>query len=113
MTDTTQKQFEDIGARLIDEGEHIAFGKMMSAPAITYKGKVIAFYRKKSGAMAFRVGKDFDVSEQNIPGAGELNPFKNRPAMKGWLNVDDEGNDHWGQLVRHALSVMQTELDGA
>lgn len=108
MSDT-QAQFEAIGEGLIEKHENITFGKMMSSPAITYKGKVFAFYHNEE--MVFRLGRDFDIHAHDIHEYTHLSPFKTKPPMRDWFCISVDYADKWVHLVQEALTVMRAKVD--
>ena len=81
-------------------------GKMMSSPGIQKKGKVFAFFWKDK--MVFKLGKDFDISDKfGIMDFEYLNPFKNKPPMKGWYVVNENHIRHWKALADVASDQMK------
>lgn len=80
-------------------------GRMMSAPGITFNGKVFVFYWKKE--MIFRLGKDFDASAFGLKDWHLLNSFKNRPPMTGWFCVPYSESRHWEELARRAIAATR------
>ncbi len=82
-----EKELElfEIITKKLSRHKGVRKGKMMSAPGITLDGKVFAFYWKKE--MIFRLGKDFDADAFGLKEWHLLNPFKERPPMKGWFCV--------------------------
>ena len=83
-------------------------GKMMSAPSIKYKSKVFAFYYNRE--MVFRVGKDFEPESEGITDFGYLSPFKNKPPMKGWLQIGNKYDRKWLTLAKKAYQLMKKEI---
>lgn len=88
--------FDAIAAKMSRQ-EGVKHGRMMSAPGITFNGKVFAFYWKKE--MIFRLGKDFDPKEFGLKEWHLLNPFKERPAMAGWFCVPYSEGRQWEKLA--------------
>lgn len=101
-------QFETLAEELIKQHEHITFGKMMSSPAITYKGKVFAFYHNEG--MVFRLGREFDIQAHDIQNYTHLSPFKTKPPMRDWFCISADHADKWSQLAQEALMVMQAKV---
>lgn len=98
--------FEAILVKLCREHEGVAAGKMMTAPAIKYKGKVFAFYHKN--AMTFKLGKGRDLKEEfGVEQYSFLSPFKNKPPMKAWYIISETYEKQWEILAVKALSLMQ------
>lgn len=97
--------FDQIVAEMTSLYEHVEPGKMMSSPAITFKGKVFAFFYKDQ--MCFRLGRDFDMLQAGVSEFTLLNPFKNKPPMKDWFIVTASNCEHWNHLAKKALGFMQ------
>lgn len=102
--------FQRIRARLIAAHEWVEDGKMMSSPAVIYRGKVFAFYHQQE--MIFRLGKDFDPAAQGIDHWEWLNPFKNKPPMTAWFRIPLAHEDRRDALAQQALTVMADEMGG-
>ncbi|WP_165586790.1 hypothetical protein [Neotamlana sedimentorum] len=83
-------------------------GKMMSSEAITYMGKVFAFFSRKK-KMVFKLGKDFDPDSFGIEIA-VFNPFKNRTPLNGWFEVPFTEKEQWEPLTKKALTLLKSEL---
>ena len=106
---TTDITFESVAARMIAAHDGVAEGRMMSHPAIAYRGKVFAF-PGRGGDMVFRLGKDFDPDAAGLTGCSHLSPFKNKPPMKGWVCVPPDQAARWTELAEAALDVMRAEV---
>ncbi len=92
--------------REISQERGVNPGKMMTSPGIRYDGKVFAFFWNNK--MVFKLGKDRDLSKEfNIAEFSFLNPFKNKPPMKGWYVVEKMYKEKWPDLAKEALSVMK------
>ena len=59
------QQFTQIRERYCRREINIQAGKMMSSEAITYRGKVFAFFSTKQ-KMVFKLGKDYDPTAQSF-----------------------------------------------
>lgn len=81
-------------------------GKMMSSPGVKYNNKVFVFYFKKD--MVFRLGDEFSPLTNNIKNPRLLNPFKNKPPLKGWYVIDFEQKDKWENLSELAYNFVKT-----
>ena len=102
-----ETQFEQIKNQLMDSDADVADGKMMSAPAITYNGKVFAFFY--DGAMTFKLGKDFDIESEGITEYQHLSPFKTKPPMRAWFIISAEQQSQWEALASLALERMKAD----
>lgn len=89
----------------ICKNDGVAIGKMMSAPAVKYKGKVFTFFHNEQ--MTFKLGKDFEPAEQGLQGCSYLSPFKNKPPMRAWVIVPWSEKDRWESLAQLALEKIQ------
>lgn len=108
--DDEEALYRTIAARLENDREDVTQGKMMSRPGVKYKGKVFAFFRK--GQMVFKLGHDYDPKEDGIENWSYLNPFKNKPPMKGWYQIPFSHRDAWPGLAEKALATVAAEVDG-
>ena len=100
--------FLEIRAALCARSDEIQAGKMMSAEAITYRGKVFAFF-SRSQNMVFKLGKDFDPDSVGYE-MQVFNPFKNRPPLNGWFEVAYAEKEQWSVLTEQALIKIQAAL---
>ncbi len=86
----------------------VSSGKMMSSPGICFKGKVFAFFWNEK--MTFRLGKNFALEEKfGISEFEFLNPFKNKPPMKGWYVIDEKHVKKWPEIAQEALTQMKSK----
>lgn len=108
---TGEPTFESVSARLIAEHDGVAEGRMMSHPAVAYRGRVFAFPGWE-GDMVFRLGKAFDPDAAGLAGRSHLSPFKHKPPMKGWVRVPPDQADRWPELAEAALALMRTDVGG-
>jgi hypothetical protein len=99
-----ERELFDAVAKKLLRHKGVRLGRMMSAPGITFNGKVFAFYWKKE--MIFRLGKDFDADAFGLKEWHLLNPFKERPPMAGWFCVPYSQSRHWEQLAKRALATL-------
>lgn len=96
--------FEQIQNELETSYQGVASGNMMRSPAITYRSKVFAFFHQDE--MGFKLGEKAPEFIKMYPGSRYLNPFKNRPPMKGWLVVPAEYQKEWKVLAEAAYQNM-------
>ncbi|MCB0661293.1 MAG: hypothetical protein KDC24_01030 [Saprospiraceae bacterium] len=101
---TPEAKFEAIVAAF-QKKEQVAPGKMMSSPALQYKGKVFAFFYQDK--MCFKLGKSFQPEDSGINEWQHLSPFKNKPPMTAWFVIDPVHSDQWENLSQMALEAMQ------
>ena len=99
-----QAMYEYLADKLTKE-DGIAHGKMMTAPAVKYRGKVFVFFHQEK--MTFKLGKDFDPTSQDITEFSYLSPFKNKPPMKAWFEIPFSQKDKWATLAQLALEKMK------
>lgn len=85
-------------------------GKMMSADALTFDGKVFAFWSTKGGrtGLGCRLGRDCSVDALGLSDWQHLAPFKTRPPMKDWIVVGVNDAAHWQRLIGLALDKART-----
>ncbi len=98
--------FEAIRRRFQSLDEAVNAGRMMSSPAICYRGKVFAFFAT-TRMMVFRLGKDFDPEQYGCKDITPFNPFKNKGPLGGWYQVPYVHRDQWEALTRAALHRMK------
>jgi hypothetical protein len=102
--DKEEQRFRSIAALLAREKSAITLGNMMSSPALTYQGKVFAFYYGKK--MVFRLGRNFQPELFNIRHSSVLAPFKTKPPMVDWFEIPFDEQHRWEELARYALGLL-------
>lgn len=100
--------FNEVRNRFCLRDLDIKTGKMMSSEAITYRGKVFAFFSRKK-KMVFKLGTDFDPYAYGIE-IQIFNPFKKRGPLNGWFEVAFSEKEQWEPLTEKALILLKTEL---
>ncbi|MCE7734832.1 MAG: hypothetical protein GPJ54_08155 [Candidatus Heimdallarchaeota archaeon] len=108
MVENEKLVFNDITAKLCQSNRDIGEGKMMSSPGINYKNKVFAFYHDKE--MIFKLGKGYDIESEGVYAYKFLNPFKNKPPMKGWFVVSATEVENWQKLADIAMNIMISQI---
>ena len=104
-----EQLFESIVAAFTNVDANVVPGKMMSSPALKYKGKVFAFFWNEQ--MTFKLGKERDLeAEFGIGEYGFLSPFKNKPPMKGWYVIPNQFSDQWPTLTQEALFLIEKSV---
>jgi hypothetical protein len=101
-----EEYFNRLSAQLIKKYKNVSSGKMMSSPGLKYNDKVFAFFHKDR--MCFRMGPKVNFSEMNIENFEPLNPFKNKPPLKGWFYVNFIEKEKWEHLAEMALNFTRT-----
>lgn len=99
------EKFLDIRNKLCLKEANVTEGKMMSSPAIHYKGKVFAFFSKQD-KMVFKLGKSYPVEQLQVE-LSEFNPFKNKGPLAGWYELDFDYQDKWELLTLNALEFIK------
>ncbi|MEN1784317.1 MAG: hypothetical protein AAGF77_04175 [Bacteroidota bacterium] len=100
--------FEAIKNRLVDASPAISSGKMMRSEAITYKGKVFAFFSTKQ-KLVVKLGKAFDPNTVDYE-LKLFQPFKRKGPLNGWFEISFAEKHHWEALAYQALNLLQLEL---
>ena len=77
----------------------------MRAPALIHGDKVFAFFHKDQ--MVFKLGDQTSLYLEKYPGSSFLNPFKNKPPLKGWLVVPGDYQRHWKSLTEMAYENIR------
>ena len=103
-----QELFNEIREQFCSNDTHIKSGKMMSSEAITYQGKVFAFFSRKK-KMVFKLGKEFDPDKEGFE-ICVFNPFKNRAPLNGWFEVPFTEKAKWKSFTEKALTQLKSEL---
>ncbi len=98
--------FEQIRVRLCLRDSAIALGKMMSSEAVTYRGKVFAFFSGRN-TMVFKLGKSYDLSADSIEIA-VFNPFTKRPPLYGWFEIPYSHAQYWFDYALKALTHVKS-----
>jgi hypothetical protein len=102
MTQTAA--FHEVTARLVAGTAGVEPGRMMSSPALTFRGRVFCFLHGEE--MVFKLGKDANTQRPELDGWRWLNPFTNKGPMKAWYVVPLQTLEQWEQLAREALALM-------
>ncbi|MGD1847988.1 MAG: hypothetical protein ACFB10_21555 [Salibacteraceae bacterium] len=102
-----RERFLEIRTEFCEKVPLVAPGKMMSSEAITYEGKVFAFFSRKQ-KMVFKLGKQFDPETQDFE-IRVFNPFTKRAPLYGWFEVPYTHQDQWEPLAEKALQTLTTE----
>ena len=85
----------------------ITEGKMMSSPAIHFRGKVFAFFSRKK-RMVFKLGGGYPIA--SLPyRLKEFNPFKTKGPLKGWYELPYQDKRSWEEMTHLALGIMKNE----
>ncbi|MHA2030376.1 MAG: hypothetical protein ACW99Q_13370, partial [Candidatus Kariarchaeaceae archaeon] len=100
MVSSTEQEklvFNEITSNLCLQNKLVSEGNMMSSPGIKYKTKVFAFYHDQS--MIFKLGKGYNIDSVGVKAYSYLNPFKNKPPMKGWFVIPSSEINLWPELA--------------
>ena len=103
-----EQLFNEIRNQFCLKDSKISAGKMMNSEAITYDGKVFAFFSRKK-KMVFKLGKEFDPNQFGRE-ICVFNPFKNRPPLNGWFEIPYTEKEHWIPFTEKALTYLKSEL---
>lgn len=103
---STEAQFVTLVSKFTSSNPDVILGRMMSAPALKFKGKVFAFYQKEE--MGFRLGPKFDSEKFGKINAKPLSPFKTKPPLKGWYIIEKPESSLWDILTGMALEYTMT-----
>lgn len=104
MTDAEQL-FNQLRQQLTSAHDDVHEGTMMSSPGIQYNKKNFTFYYR--GAVAFRLGRDFEPQSEGIHDYELLNPFKNKPPLKDWFVIGPAYAAQWPLLAEVALQRIK------
>lgn len=109
MTTDTQAElgapWEALVAQMMNSHEGVARGRMMSADALTYGGKVFVFFSTKGGIVGLgcRVGRDTNMGVFGLEEWQHLAPFKTKPPMKDWIVAGGRDVARWADLANYSL----------
>ena len=106
-------EWQRLADRFTAANPGVAPGKMMSAEALTYGGKVFAFFSTRGGraGLGCRLGRDFDMGALALADWQYLAPFRTKPAMKDWIVAGEGDRSRWPDLMRVAFDVAQARKD--
>ncbi len=110
ISDASEK-WQFLADTLVNSEADVDYGKMMSAPAITHRGKVFAFYSAKGGiiGMGCRLGRDYDFATLDDLDWQHLAPFKTKPPMKDWIVCGLKDVEKWPELATTALNLARNK----
>jgi len=99
------QEFEAIRELLCGQHKNVTKGRMMSSPALHYKGKVFVFFSTKQ-KMVFKFGKGYPIETLRVK-AAEFNPFTTKKPLAGWYEVNSDDSDQWTHLSELALTLAK------
>ena len=110
MPDTLHTYWTTLSHQMCARHAGVEQGRMMSAEALTWQGKVFAFYSTKGGRVGLgcRIGREFDLSWLGLTDWQHLAPFKTKPPMKDWIVVGAGDQHRWQELADTCLKLAQT-----
>lgn len=75
--------------RFLNTQDNVQRCQMMSTNAVTFCGKVFAFYTTKGGRIGLgsHAGRETDLSQFNLRNWQIVAPFKCKPPMKDWIVI--------------------------
>lgn len=103
--DKGENLFNELVEKFTEENKDVAFGKMMSSPALKYKGKVFAFFY--NGKITFKLGEAFNPESFGLTNVELLNPFKTKGPLKGWYVIGYHDSKHWETLTKQSLENLR------
>jgi len=111
---TDAEAWATLAAKLVAAEPDVQHGRMMSSDAITFGGRVFAFYTGKGRfeGLGLRLGRAFDVNALALSSWEYLAPFKSKPPMKDWILVGAAHRNRWPELARLALKQMKANEPG-
>lgn len=111
--DDLKQRWEDLAATLLGTEAGVARGRMMSADALTYGGKVFVFFSTKGGraGLGARIGRDTDVASLGLADWQHLAPFKTRPPMKDWIVAGAADCARWRTVATTCLALAKRRYE--
>jgi len=112
MTDKTKQAWERLKLRLLADHSDIEIGKMMSAEALTHRGKVFVFHSTKGGraGLGARIGRAINPETFGLSDWQYLAPFKTKPPMKDWIVVGNSDQAIWHKVAEFGLGQMRENV---
>ena len=90
---------------------HLACTRMLSSPAIEYKGRVFAFCQ--NGQMIIKFGDSERLAGIGIRATSQYQPFSNRVSFAQWREVPYYYHEDWHTIAEMALHAVKAEVDTA
>ncbi|WP_421725364.1 hypothetical protein [Bauldia sp.] len=111
--DSDKRAWLDLAESLVETEDGVARGKMMSSDAVTFGGKVFAFFTTKGrfAGLGVRLGRDLDVFSLKLTDWEYLAPFKSKPPMMDWILIGPADRDRWPEMARLALDLMRSAAE--
>ena len=100
--------FNQVISQLLERHKHLAIGKMLSSPAIEYKGRAFAFCYRDT--MIIKYGDTDQLMSCGIRATQEYRPFSNRMTFSQWREVPYYYRDDWTLVAEMALGALQDEI---
>lgn len=109
MMKNGRAEWDALSQRLVKGSQEVSLGKMMSAPAVTFCGRVFAFYSTKGGRIGLgcRLGRAFEFDSLNLTDWQHLAPFRSKPPMKDWIVAGMGDVNRWAELADAALELAR------
>lgn len=86
----------------------LARGKMLSSPAIEYKGRAFAFCHRDTMIIKYRDADE--LVNKGIRATQEYRPFQNMMSFSEWREVPFYYQDDWPELAEMALGALKDEI---
>lgn len=87
---------------------HLAFGSMLSAPALEYKGRAFAVCCRDQ--MLVKIHDPEVFNDLGIRATSEYRPFNNGVVLKSWRQVPYYYHSDWADLAELALVALREEI---
>lgn len=101
--------FYTVISQLESRYPHLARGKMLSAPALEYKGRAFAFCHRDNMIIKYR---DTEMlNSKGIRATQEYRPFRNQVSFSEWREVPFYYQADWTELAEMALGALKDEID--
>ena len=88
---------------------HLARTRMLSSPAIEYKGRVFAFCQRDQ--LVIKLEDYEQLAGIGIRATSEYKPFSNRLLFRQWREVPFYYREDWREIAEMALSAVKAEVD--
>ncbi|MDX1479621.1 MAG: hypothetical protein R3301_18040 [Saprospiraceae bacterium] len=88
---------------------HLTRTRMLSSPAIEYKGRVFAFCQR--GQMVIKLGSDEQLIGLGVRATPGYQPFMNQVVLSQWREVPFYYREDWREIAEMALNAVKAEID--
>lgn len=106
-----EQRWSELRDRFLVADADVQRGKMMSADALTWRGKVFVFYSTKGGrtGLGCKIGRNTVLPALGLEDWQHLAPFKSKPPMKDWIVLGEGDVARWSAAAALCLDLAKNE----